>query len=278
MAAGDAADSKGLSIVSGTQRRHEACYLDAMRRIREGEIGDPVAAYCYWNQGGLWNRGRDEAWSDMEWQLRNWLYFTWLSGDHIVEQHVHNLDAVNWALGGHPIRCTGLGGRQSRVQPAYGHGYDHFAIDYEYPGGIHATSMCRQIDGSSGRVEEIIQGTRGRAVMSSGRARFEGGPTWTFSGENPNPYVQEHKDLQASIRGEIPRINEARRIAESTLTAIMGRMSTYSGRTLSWDDVLHSDLDLSPPSYAFGPLATPQVAIPGRSEPGETLWPKETRA
>jgi len=275
MQAGDLADKKGLSVVAGTQRRHEACYLETMRRIRDGDIGDLVAARSYWNQGGLWNRGREQTWSDMEWQLRNWLYFTWLSGDHIVEQHVHNLDAVNWAMGSHPVKCTGMGGRQSRVQPEYGHCFDHFAVDYEYPGGVHALSMCRQADGSSGRVEEVIQGTQGRSVTSSGRARFEGGPTWQYEGDNPNPYVQEHINLQASIKGEGPRLNEARRIAESTLTAIMGRMSAYSGKELSWDEVLASPLDLTPPRYAFVELDVPAVAIPGRTDAHESLWKRE---
>ncbi len=272
MAAGDDAAEKGLSIVAGTQRRHESCYLDAMRRIRDGDIGDVVAARCYWNQGGLWNRGRQDGWSDMEWQLRNWLYFTWLSGDHIVEQHVHNLDVVNWAMGSHPVSCIGMGGRQSRTQPEYGHCFDHFAIDYEYPGGVHALSMCRQADGSSGKVGEVIQGTKGRAVTSSGQARFEGGPTWTFGGENPNPYVAEHQNLQASIRGDGPYLNEARRIAASTLTAIMGRMSAYSGRELTWEEALTSPLDLTPPAYTFSAMHVPAVAVPGRTSPHDGLW------
>ena len=211
----------------------------------------------------------------MEWQLRNWLYFTWLSGDHIVEQHVHNIDAINWALGGHPVRCVGMGGRQSRTQPEYGHCFDHFAIDYEYPGGIHALSMCRQADGASGRVMEVIQGTQGRAITSSGQARFEGGRSWAFEGTNPNPYVQEHINLHASIRGDGPRLNESRQIAESTLTAIMGRMSAYSGQEITWEEALHSDLNLTPSAYAFGPLATPSIPIPGHTNPHDTLWPKQ---
>lgn len=272
IAAAKAADAKELSVVAGTQRRHEACYLEAMRRICEGEIGDPIAARCYWNQGGLWNNARKPDWSDMEWQLRNWLYFTWLSGDHITEQHVHNIDAVNWALGSHPIKCMGMGGRQSRTEPEYGHAYDHFAIDYEYPGGVHAMSMARQTDGGAGRVGEVIQGTNGRCLISSGQARLEGGSNWTFEGENPNPYVVEHRDLHASIRGETPRLNEGIRIAESTLTAIMGRMSAYSGKELTWDEALTSPLDMRPPAYAFMSLPVPTVPIPGRTSPHDTLW------
>ena len=272
MSAADEADSKSLSVVAGTQRRHEKCYLDVMERIRNGEIGETVAAKCYWNMGGLWNREPQNDWSDMEWQLRNWLYFTWLSGDHIVEQHVHNLDATNWAMGNHPIKCTGMGGRQARIDPNYGHIYDHFAIDYEYPGGLHAMSMCRQGDGCSSRVEEVIQGTKGRAVTSSGRARFEGGPEWTFSGDNPNPYVVEHKDLHASILGQTNRLNEGHRIAESTLTAIMGRMAAYSGKDITWEQALNAELDMTPPQYAFVEIDIPQIPRPGRTAHDEELW------
>ena len=275
IAAAAVADAKNLSVVAGTQRRHEACYLETMRRIRDGEIGEPVSATCYWNQGGLWSNDRQTNWTDMDWQLRNWLYFTWLSGDHITEQHVHNLDAVNWALGAHPRSATGVGGRQTRIDPRFGHGFVHFAIDYEYPGGVHAMSMCRQADGCAGRVEEIVQGTKGRSVTSSGRARFEGGPTWSYQDENPNPYVVEHRNLQASIREQGPRFNEGRRIAESTLTAIMGRMSAYSGKTITWEEAMQADLDLTPPAYAFGDLDTPMIARPGTTSMTDTLWPNQ---
>jgi len=120
-----------------------------MKRVKDGAIGDIVAARAYWNQGGLWNKPRQAGWSDMEYQLRNWLYYTWLSGDHIVEQHVHNLDVVNWGMGGIPVRVVGVGGRQARVQPEYGHIYDHFGLDYEYANGVHMMSMCRQQPGTA---------------------------------------------------------------------------------------------------------------------------------
>src|SRR6185436_1441281 len=130
------AKAKGLHIGVGTQRRHQNGYLETMQRVKDGAIGEIVAARCYWNQGGLWNKPRKDEWSDLEWQMRNWLYFTWLSGDHIVEQHVHNIDVINWALDSHPVSALGLGGRQVRVSPAYGHIFDHFAIDFEYPSGL----------------------------------------------------------------------------------------------------------------------------------------------
>ncbi len=258
------ADASSLALVTGTQRRHERCYLELMHRIQEGQLGRIVAAKCYWNQGGLWNHGRKPEWSDMEWQVRNWLYFTWLSGDHIVEQHVHNIDAVNWALGAHPVRCVGMGGRQVRTDPAYGHIFDHFAIEYEYPDGTVCHSYCRQIDGCSGRVEEVIVGTEGTSYSASGRARIEGKNAWKFEGDNPNPYVVEHADMIASIRAGKP-LNEGKRIAESTLTAIMGRMAAYTGKPVSWEQAMNSTLHLGPANYGFGPLPVDAVAVPGRT-------------
>jgi predicted dehydrogenase len=201
----------------------------------------------------------------MEWQLRNWLYFTWLSGDHIVEQHVHNLDVVNWAVGAHPIRALGMGGRQVRTAASFGHVFDHFAIDYEYPGDVHLLSMCRQTDGCASRVEEAIHGADGSVVLRPGYAVFQGKREWSFTGENANPYVEEHRHLLASMSGELPRLNEARRVAESTLTAIMGRMSAYTGQEVTWEQALNSKLGLSPPAYEFGPLPPTEVATPGRT-------------
>src|SRR5205807_1294942 len=142
------ANRRRLSCVAGTQRRYQTGYRESMQRIRDGQIGTITSARCYWNQGSLWHRARAAGMSDLEWQLRNWLYFTWLSGDHICEQHVHNLDVVNWALGNsHPESCTGLGGRQVRTQSHFGHIFDHFAIDYVYPNNVHVLSQCRQIQG-----------------------------------------------------------------------------------------------------------------------------------
>jgi predicted dehydrogenase len=265
IASGEIGASKGLSIVAGTQRRHEACYLDAMKRIRDGAIGKVISGRVYWNQGGLWMHPREAAWSDMEWQLRNWLYFTWLSGDHICEQHVHNLDVANWVMGGHPIRALGMGGRQVRTDAAYGHVFDHFAVEYEYPDLTFVTSMCRQIDGCDSRVEERFKGTEGACRLTSGEAMMTGKTNWMFPGEGTNPYVQEHADLYASIRDGKP-LNEAQRIAESTLTAIMGRMSAYTGQAVTWEQALNSKLDLAPRAYEFGPLPVAEVAVPGRTQ------------
>jgi len=257
------ADQKGLCVVAGTQRRHDPRYIEAMKRIHDGAIGDLVAAQCYWNQGGLWVIEREPGWSDMEWQCRNWLYFTWLSGDHIVEQHVHNIDIVNWAMQSPPEKALGMGGRQVRTDPKYGNIYDHFAVEFEYPNGARVLSMCRQTEGASHRVSERLVGTLG---TSNPNGEIFGANAWKYDGPGANPYVQEHADLIAAIRSG-NRINEARRVAESTLTAIMGRMSAYTGREISWKWALNSSqLDLRPAAYEFGEHPVDPVAMPGQTE------------
>jgi predicted dehydrogenase len=254
------AQQKGLAIVAGTQRRHQARYLELTKRIRAGAIGELVGGQCYWNMGDLWVKKREAGMSDMEWQCRNWLYFTWLSGDHIVEQHVHNIDVINWAFGALPNKAMGMGGRAARTAPEYGNIFDHFAVEFEYPNGVRVMSMCRQTQGAAERVEERLVGTKGSAF---GFGEIKGPVPWKFEGNEPNPYVQEHADLIASIRGGKP-LNEGRQVAESTLCAIMGRMSAYTGRALSWDWVLSSSqLDLSPKKYDFGPNPVDPVAVPG---------------
>jgi len=256
------AKQKGLAIVAGTQRRHQLRYIELMKRMHDGAIGELVGGQCYWNQEELWVKKRTPGMSDMEWQCRNWLYFTWLSGDHIVEQHVHNIDVINWAFGTLPVKVMGMGGRQERTAPEYGNIYDHFAVEFEYPNGVRVMSMCRQIPGCANRVEERVVGTKGYAF---GYGEIHGENFWKFDEEEPNPYVQEHIDLIASIRSGKP-LNEGRRIAESTMCAIMGRMSAYTGRAISWDWAMNSSqLDLSPPKYEFGDLPVAPVAIPGHT-------------
>jgi predicted dehydrogenase len=260
IASSDLARKKGLAIGTGTQRRHQQRYVELMKRINNGEIGEITGGQCYWNQGELWVVKKTPQMSDMEWQCRNWLYFTWLSGDHIVEQHVHNIDVMNWALGSFPVKVMAMGGRQQRTAPEYGNIYDHFAVEFEYPNGVRVLSMCRQIKGCADRVEERIVGTKGYAF---GYGEIHGTNFWKFDGDEVNPYVQEQTDLIASIRAGKP-LNEGRRIAESTLCAIMGRMSAYTGRAISWEWAMTSSkLDLTPPKYDFGPLPVEPVAIPG---------------
>ena len=260
----ESARRKNLAIVAGTQRRHQARYLDAIRRIHDGAIGEVVSGQVFWNQGGLWSRERRAEWTDAEWQIRNWLYFTWLSGDHIVEQHVHNIDVANWVMGAHPIKAIGAGGRQHRTEAKFGHIYDHFAVDFEYPNGARVMSMCRQIEGTKSRVGEHFIGTAGRSDASS---FIKGGKPWTLdaAARETNPYVQEHIDLVASLRAGKP-LNELKQVAESTLTAIMGRESAYTGQEITWDEMLNAEQALAPPSVAFGPLDVPPVPMPGRTK------------
>jgi predicted dehydrogenase len=265
LAAAAKAEEKKLCMVAGTQRRHERSYRELMKRIADGDIGKVVSARCYWNQGGLWVHARKPEYSDMEWQCRNWLYFTWLSGDHIVEQHIHNLDVVNWAMGGPPSKVSGVGGRQVRTGPEYGHIYDHFGLEYEYPNGASALSMCRQIDGCPSRVEEVIVGTEGTSTSRPGFARIDGKKPWRFEGDNPNPYVQEHVALLGAI-AEGRTVNEGKRVAESTLTAIMGRLAAYTGQSITWEQAMASQLDLTPPKLEFGALPVAEVAMPGRTK------------
>jgi len=269
-AARSARDRK-LCVVAGTQRRHERCYREAMERIHRGDLGALVAGRCYWNQGGLWHVDPREDRSEVENQMRNWLYHSWLSGDHIVEQHVHQLDVMNWGFRAVPRLCRGSGGRQVRTDPArFGHIYDHFTLEYVYPGPeghgeAFVLSMSRQQDGTPNRVEELFTGTEGTARLSSGSARLGGPRAWEFSGSNPNPYVEEHRNLQAAIRTG-SGLNEGEQVAESTLTAIMGRMAAYTGQEVTWEQAMASEERLVPASLDFGPKPVAPVAMPGRTK------------
>ena len=273
IATAELAASKGLAIVAGTQRRHQAHYLEIMKRVQGGDIGELVAGQCYWNMGALWVERAAQNWadrivkdwSDMEWQIRNWLFTAWCSGDHIVEQHVHNLDVMNWAFGAHPVKATGMGGRAARTDPMYGDIFDHFAVEYEYPNGARVLSMCRQTAGASENVSERVVGTDGFSYTDSADGYIKGEKAYENEQASPNPYVQEHADLIASIKAGKP-LNEGRQVAESTLTAIMGRMSAYTGHALSWDWAMNaSKLDLTPPQMEFGALPPLEVAVPGKT-------------
>src|SRR5438132_3373243 len=178
--AGELAKQKNLGIVAGTQRRHLRGYNETLKRLHDGAIGELIYGRAYWNGGTIWTIERQQGWSDMEWQLRNWNYFTWLSGDHIVEQHVHNLDIINWALNDHPVKALALGGRQARPGPAQGHIYDHFAVEFEYANGARMFSMCRQIDGTASNVSERLIGTKG---TSNAESSLHGQTHWRFEGE-----------------------------------------------------------------------------------------------
>lgn len=261
IASAEEAEKKGLAIVAGTQRRHQFHYIETMKRIRDGAIGRLVAAEVYW-QGDYdyyTPPQRKPEWSDMEWQLRNWNYFLWLSGDHIVEQHVHNIDIAHWAFGTPPVKCMANGSRAVRTGPEFGHIYDNFSVSYEFPEGALCLSMSRQMKGTANRVSEKFHGTEGKAWAGA----ISGKVNWKYEGENPNPYVQEHTDLINSIRAGKP-INEGRQVAISTAIAIMGRMAAYTGREVGWDWMMNaSKLDTFPKTLALGPMPTPPVPVPG---------------
>jgi predicted dehydrogenase len=265
------ADKKGLTILAGTQMRRISHLVEGIKSIHDGAIGELVGGQCVRLGDGMltWSeqtKERQPSWSDMEWQLRRWLFLTWLSGDFIVEMHVHNLDVMNWAMNAHPVQCMGIGGRQVRTGPEYGNCFDHFAVEYEYPDGVRIEYMGTQIDGVTNRNDQRIVGTKGRAYTDFGRVVVEGPNKAEYAWDNFDPCIKQHADQIAAIR-EGKRLNEGKRIAESTLTAIMGRMSAYTGRALKWDWAMNaSKLDLSPPKYEFGDLETRPVAIPGQTK------------
>ncbi|MCD6337894.1 MAG: Gfo/Idh/MocA family oxidoreductase [Verrucomicrobia bacterium] len=241
-AAADEATRKGLSVVAGTQRRHQKGYIETIKRIQDGAIGEIKALRAYWNGGAIWHRGGDP--NTIEGQLRNWYHYVWFCGDHIVEQHVHNLDVCNWIMGAHPIRAYGQGGRQALGPNVTGMKWDHFAVEYEYPNGVRMFSQCRQISRTDSRVSEAATGTKGES-NPGGSIVTADGKRWRFRGRALNPYVQEHVDLINAIRSGKP-VNEGRQVAESTLTAILGRESAYSGKIISWDQMLNSKRELMP--------------------------------
>jgi myo-inositol 2-dehydrogenase/D-chiro-inositol 1-dehydrogenase len=274
IAAAEEAKAKKLSVVAGTQRRHQAHYREVLKRVHDGAIGEIVAGQCYWNMGplwveeakGYWETYRQGKWSDMEYQCRNWLFHVWLSGDHICEQHVHNIDVMHWGIGADPVMVRGVGGRQERTQPQYGNGYDHFGVELEFPNGVRVASMCRQQSGSAYTVAERLVGTRGQAYLDASGGRITGPDAYEYDGASPNPYVEEHANLIKSIRsGEA--LNEGVQVAHSTMSAIAGRMAAYTGRAMKWEWALRSSaLDLTPPEYAFGELPVDPPAIPGTTK------------
>jgi predicted dehydrogenase len=263
------AKQKGLSIVSGLCYRYEQAKRDTMKQIHDGVIGDIVAMHTTYNAGFLWHKKREPQWSDMEWQVRNWLYFTWLSGDHIVEQHIHSLDKMAWAMKDeHPIKAVGMGGRQVRTAPEYGHIFDHHAVVFEFAGGVKMFSYCRQQKDCASETSDFVMGTKGTVEMMKHNI-FDRGTNkkiWSATKRrDDNMYQNEHNELFASIRAGKP-INNGDYMAQSTLLAIMGRMATYTGQVITWEMALNSKEDLSPPAYEWGKLPVPAVPIPGQTK------------
>ena len=265
LAATAEAKKKNLAVGVGLQRHHQRNYLETIKRLQDGAIGDIVCTRVYWNGAGVWVNPRKEGQTDMEYQMRNWYYFNWLCGDHIVEQHIHNLDVSNWLKGAHPVKAEGMGGRQVRTGAEYGEIYDHHAVEFEYPDGSRMFSYCRHIPGCWDSVAEYAHGSKGTADISGARIE-SGGDKWHYRGENPNPYQVEHDDLIASIRSGNP-LNEGENGAHSSMTAILGRLCTYSGKMISWDEAINSEISLAPKHYAFDAAPpTPLIAVPGQTQ------------
>ena len=241
------AEAQGLCVITGTQRHHQRIYTEAYKQVQSGLIGEIVGGNIYRNQSQLWFKSKEKNWTDMEWMIRDWVNWCWLSGDHIVEQHVHNIDVFNWFSHLKPVKCTGFGARHRRVT---GDQYDMFSVDYTYEGGIHVHSMCRQIDGCAGPVAERIQGTKGVWTSNGVITDLKGNELWKFDREKEkeefktdNPTVLELANWVDRIRTNKP-INQAEETAISSITAMMGRISAYTGAQVTWDEMMGSDMNL----------------------------------
>ncbi len=267
------AETRGLCMVSGTIRRVQKDYMTTQMKVANGEIGEVVGANIIRNGGALWVRGRRPEWTDMEYMLRNWGNFCWLSGDHITEQFIHEIDVMSWHMGRPPVKAVGWGGRQRRIT---GDQYDFFSVEYIYENGVRTHCAARQINGcSNGRVERIV-GTNGVAIASGQIFDVHGNEVWKYpkpeEGAPPskwtvtNPFVQEHINLVTGIRTG-NTVNDAEAQVNSTLMTIMGRISAYTGKDVTWEEIINSDLYLGPKSYAFGPVPGIPEEIPLVGEP-----------
>jgi len=271
MATAKKAEGLELSIVTGTQRRHQRDYVATWQQVQQGIIGELTGGNVWWNGGKLWHRDKNPDWTEMEWMIRDWVNWTWLSGDHIVEQHVHNLDVANWFTGKHPVKAVGMGSRLRRVT---GDQYDNFSVDYTFENGTHIHSMCRQINGCANNVSERLQGTKGSTNCQNSILSLDGEEIWKYEypldkDQKPtntvsvDPYVQEHIDLVTAIRTGKP-FNELENTAISTMVAIMGRVSAYTGKETTYEEMMNSDLKLGPKVFVFGPVDIPkEVPIAG---------------
>ena len=278
LAAAEEAKKKKLNVVTGLQRRYQSSYRDMIKRIQDGALGDIVGGQVYWISGGVWQKPRQPNQTEMDYQMRNWYYFNWLCGDHINEQHVHNIDVANWVKNGYPVSCQGTGGRQVRTGKDYGEIFDHHIVDYVYEDGTTINSQCRHYEGTYSRVDEMFLGTKGKVEgiekKSSALMGYNGQPIYTHDAKKDgNPYQIEHDELfEAIAKGEY-KFADAERTAKSTLTALMGRMATYSGKQVKWEEALNSQIDLFPTTLAWDalPKSLPDkdgfypIAVPGKT-------------
>ena len=261
------AKQKNLSVVSGLCLRYSYGFQEVVRRIHEGAIGEIHTLQANDYRGPIWVKPRQEDWTDMHWQMRNWYYFTWLSGDFNVEQHVHYLDVCAWAMKGeYPESALGMGGREVRKGEEFGNIFDHHGVVYRFASGATLFSNTRQMRGCKTEMSASVTGSQGRAQLSERRnglrIQSASDEDWVYRDKSNDVYQTEHDELFAGIRsGKV--LNNGEYMAKSTMLAIMGRMATYTGQLVTWKQAMESTEDLSPKEYAWGPLATPPVAVPG---------------
>ena len=245
------AKEKKLSVVVGLQRHYEKKYTTLHNMITQGNIGKITSGQVYWNDGGVWVNQRQVGQSELEYQMRNWYYFNWICGDHILEQHIHNIDVANWFIGSYPKSAQGMGGRQTRTGKEYGEIFDHHYVEFNYNSGAVISSQCRHQKGCDSRIDEVFQGTKGSVELGKGVITdIRGKELYRYPsvlGQEANPYQVEHDEFFKSIRSN-DIISDAENGAKSTLSAIMGRMATYSAKTVTWDEVLNSDHQIMPES------------------------------
>lgn len=257
---------KNLAMVAGFNGRYSPGQRALHGQIAGGAIGKVSAMYTTFNTGYLWSFPRKPEWSDMEWQVRNWYYFTWLSGDHLVEQAVHNVDKLIWTMNEEPpARAMAVGGRQVRVEPMWGNIYDHFAVVYEWEDGTRGFLFARQQERCANDVSDHFIGTKGNADIARGQILISGEKPWKFAGESESGHQREHVELFASIRAGKP-INDGDRMVKSTLAAIMGRMAAYTGQVITWKQAMESQEGIVPEKIEWGPFPTPPVAMPGKTK------------
>lgn len=275
LAAAEMAKKKKLNVVVGLQRHYQTIYRNWVDMLHNGAIGDITASRVYWNGAGVWVRERQPQQTEMEYQMRNWYYFNWLCGDHINEQHIHNLDVGNWVHQAYPISCAGMGGREVRDGKDHGHIFDHHAVEYVYEDGSRMFSQCRHIKGCKNSVTEAFHGTSGSAPQPGVILTKSGYELMNEDGKgDPNPYQVEHDELFAAISNGEYKYEDATNGAKATLTAIMGRMATYSGQEITWEQALNSSEDLSPLTYSWdaNPPVMPDangrypVPVPGKTK------------
>ncbi|SEW09938.1 Gfo/Idh/MocA family protein [Chitinophaga arvensicola] len=258
------AKTKKLNVVVGLQRRYQNSYRELYKRFQDGMIGDMLSAQVWWNQGALWVKPRKPEYTEMEYQMRNWYYFNWLCGDHIVEQHIHNIDVGNWFMGQTPVTASGMGGRAVRTGKEYGEIFDHHFVEYRYANGVVMNSQCRHWKDAPSKVDEEIVGTKGRIYCDKAQiVDHKGKVLYQFDKKQENnPYQTEHDELFAAIAKGEYKFADAERGAHTTLSAIIGRLATYSGQVIDWNVALNSGLDLHPKTYSFDaiPPVTPDAS------------------